>query len=178
MLAHIKASGCPLESITTLTTRPKRPNEREGVDYHFVSEADFQDMLKKDALLEHAHVYGNWYGVPKEAVRESLKQGRDTIVKVDTQGAAAIKEIAPQAVFIFIVTQSREELHQRLKGRSTETEADLAIRIKAVEEEIGKLHLFDYVVVNRQDRLDLAAAEIEAIITAEKCRAQPRQVDL
>jgi len=178
VLARMKELDYPLKYITTLTTRPRRPNERNNVDYHFVSMERFQELIENNELLERANVYGNWYGVPKKEVKQALDKGEDVVVKVDVQGAATIKKILPQAIFIFLVPPSMEELLVRLRQRRTESASDLALRLKTAEEEIKQLPLFDYVVVNRWDEIDLAVADIEAIITAEKCRVTPREITL
>jgi guanylate kinase len=178
ILSRMKKTGYPAEFITTLTTRPKRAQEKDDVDYSFVSPERFQEMLKNNQFLEHARVYGNWYGVPAEPVRQALKGGRDTVVKVDTQGAANIKRLVPQAVFIFVVPPSMEELSARLKGRRTESDFDCDLRLKTASEEMKQLPLFDYIVVNQQDRVELAVSAIEAIISAEKHRVKPREVRL
>ena len=178
VLTEIKKSGYPLKYITTITTRPQRAEERDKVNYHFVSTNSFQKMIKNGALLEWANVYGNWYGVPKEPIKQALDKGQDTIVKVDIQGAATIKKILPQAVFIFLTPTSMEELVSRLEERHTESPADLTLRIKTAKDEIKQLFLFDYVVVNKQGEIDSAVADIEAIITAEKRRVNPREITL
>ena len=178
VLTQMKASGCPLEYITTVTTRPQRAEERDAIDYHFVSTERFQEMISRNELLERANVYGNWYGVPRQPVKQALDKGRDTIVKVDVQGAATIKKILPQAVFIFLMPPSIEELITRLNQRHTEVPLDLALRIKTTDEEIKQLPLFDYIVINRQAELDLAVLDIKAIITAEKCRVTPGEIAL
>ncbi len=178
VLAKMKELDCPLKYITTLTTRPRRANEKNNVDYHFVSMERFQEMIENSELLEWANVYGNWYGVPKEEVKRALDKGQDIMVKVDIQGAATIKKILPQAMFIFLTPPSVEELLVRLKQRHTESPSDLALRLETAEEEIKQLSLFDYVVVNRWDEIDLAVSDIEAIITAEKCRVTPREITL
>ena len=178
ILTRMKESDYPLEYITTVTTRPRRAKERDNVDYHFVSTESFQEMITGNELLERANVYGNWYGVPKKPVKQALDKGQDIIVKVDIQGAATIKKILPEAVFIFLIPASMEELAIRLKQRQTESPSDLALRTKTAEEEIKQLRLFDYIVVNKQDEIDLAVSEIKAIITAEKCRVTPREITL
>jgi len=178
VLTRMKELGHPLKYVTTLTTRPHRPNERNNVDYHFVSLERFQEMIKNKELLEWANVYGNWYGVPKEKVKQALDRRQDTIVKVDVQGAATIKKILPQAIFIFLMPLSMEELLIRLRQRRTESPSDLTLRLKTAEEEIKQLPLFDYIVVNRWDEVDQAVSGIEAIITAEKCRVNPREIAL
>lgn len=178
VLTRLRESGYPLRYITTLTTRTQRPNEKDGVDYHFVSEAKFREMLDGNAMLESANVYGNWYGVPRAAVKEALDRGEDVIIKIDVQGAATIRRIAPRAVFIFLTGPSIEELSNRLGHRLTESPDQLAVRLRTAEEEMKQLHLFDYVVVNREGEIDAAVSRIEAIITAEKCRVNPRQIEL
>jgi len=135
-------------------------------------------MIKHDKLLEWANVYGNWYGVPKEPVKLALDSGQDAIVKVDIQGVDAIKKILPQAVFIFLMPPSKEELKLRLKQRHTESSFDLGLRIKTAEEELKQLSLFDYVVFSRRGEINRAVSDIAAIITAEKCRITPREITL
>jgi guanylate kinase len=178
VLSKLRESGFPLTYTVTATTRAKRPNERDGVDYHFVSKEKFQEMITQDALLERANVYGNWYGVPKEPVREALSRGSDVILKIDIQGAATIKKLVSQAVFIFLTPPSIDDLVSRLKKRNTETSADLEVRTKACEDEIRQLPLFDYIVINEMDKIGGAVADIEAIITAEKRRVKPREISL
>ena len=178
VLARMKESGYPIKYVITLTTRPQRSNERNNVDYHFVSDKRFNEMIENNELLEWANVYGNWYGVPKEEVKKALEQGQDVMVKVDIQGATTIKKILPQAVSIFLMPPSMDELLTRLKQRHTELPSDLDLRLKTAEAEMKQLHLFDYAVVNRWDEIDLAMADVEAIITAEKCRVNPREIAL
>ena len=178
ILSRMKKSGYPARFITTVTTRPRRAREKNNVDYHFVPVESFQKMLKNKELLEWANVYGNWYGVPKAPVKQALAKGQDTIVKIDIQGAATIKKIIPQAVFIFIAPPSMKELARRLSERHTESPFDLALRLKTAGEEMKKLPLFDYVVINRQGEIEPVVSEIEAIITAEKQRVKPREISL
>ncbi len=178
VLAKMKESGYPLEYIITVTTRPRRAKERSDVDYHFTSIEKFQEMINNEELLEWANVYGNRYGVPKQPVKQALDKGQDVIVKVDIQGAATIKKNLPQAVFIFLLPPSMEELTTRLKQRNTESPYDLATRIETAQEEIKQLSLFDYAVVNKQGKIDQAVSEIKAIITAEKCRVSPKEIAL
>jgi guanylate kinase len=170
VLSRLRQSEHPLDFIVTVTTRPQRPTERDGVHYHFVSDAEFREMINTDKLLEYASVYGYYYGVPAEPVRESLRSGRDVVVKVDVQGASTIKKIIPEAVLIFLAASSMEELASRLKMRSTESPSDLELRLKTAEEELAKLPLFDYLVVNRRGEINRTVADINAVITAEKCR--------
>jgi guanylate kinase len=136
VLTRLRESSYPLEFITTVTTRARRANESEGVHYHFVSRDKFQELIDRGELLEWANVYGNYYGVPKEPVRQALSRGKDVIVKVDVQGAATIKKILPQAVFIFLAPPSMEELVMRLEQRRTESPSDLDLRIEAARKEL------------------------------------------
>ncbi len=163
VLSRMKQSGFPVDYVTTVTTRPRRPTERDKIDYNFISKEDFQGMIARNDLLEWANVYGNGYGVPRLPVKQALERGRDIVVKVDVQGAASIKKILPQAVFIFVTPPSVEELVQRLKQRNTESAFDLDLRTRTAEDEIEKLPLFDYLVFNREGEIDRAVAEIEAI---------------
>jgi len=178
VLNRMKSSGYPLEYITTVTTRPQRPTERDAVDYHFVSTERFQEMIAHNELVEWANVYNNWYGVPRQPVKQAIEKGQDTIIKVDIQGSATIKKTLPQAVFIFLMPPSIEELITRLKQRHTESSFNLALRIKIADKEIKQIPLFDYIVTNRQDKIDQAVEEIKAIITAEKHRVIPREITL
>ena len=177
-LAKMKKAGLSFHYVVTATTRPKRPGEKDGVDYHFLSEDEFRQRTRKNQFLEWAKVYGNYYGVPKREIEEALKQGEDTIVKVDVQGAATIKKILPDAVFIFLMPPSNEELANRLKQRHSLPSAELDLRLSKAQEEIESLPLFDYAVVTHKDNLDLTVSQISAIVTAEKCRLKPRVVRL
>ncbi|MES0329743.1 MAG: guanylate kinase, partial [Dehalococcoidales bacterium] len=169
ILSRMKELDRPLEFVVTMTTRPRRPVETDNVDYRFVSDETFQQMLKENKLLEWANVYGYFYGVPKEPIRKALKKGRDVIAKVDVQGAATIKKLMPRAVLIFLMPPSMEELATRLKQRLTESAEAMTRRLATAEAEIKKLPIFDYAVINRQGEIDQAVKEIAAIITAEKC---------
>lgn len=163
--------GHPFFHAVTATTRPQRPGETDGVDYHFVTRAKFTEMIEAGELLEWANVYGNLYGIPKTPVQQALDQGKDVIVKIDIQGAATIKRIAPEALLIFLSPPSMEELERRLRERKTETTTDLELRLKTAQREMESLPSFDYVVVSQKDGVDMAISQIQAIITAEKKRS-------
>lgn len=178
VLNGLRRSGYPLEFIITLTTRPQRPNEKDGTHYHFVSNTIFEELIQDNQLLEWANVYGNWYGVPREPVKQSLAGGKDTVIKIDVQGASTIKKILPQAVFIFLATPTMKELEQRLTQRRTETPSDLDLRLKTAGKELESLSMFDYLVFNRRDEIDRAIADVLSIISAEKCRVTPRELTL
>jgi len=177
-LNRMEELGYPFHFVVTATTRPRRPTEVDGVDYHFVSEQEFAEMLKKDELLEHAIVYGQHKGIPKKQVREALESGKDVIMRIDVQGAATIRRLVPEAVFIFVTASSEEELSRRLKRRKTETPESLKRRIVTAWEEMKRLDEFDYVVVNRDSHLDETVETIAAIITAEKCKVKQRRIEL
>jgi len=176
VLARFKQLGRPFRYAVTATTRPPRRGEKEGAPYHFVSAERFAEMRERGELLEWAEVYGNLYGVPWQQVKEALEAGCDVMAKVDVQGAASIRGVAPQAVLIFVAPPSTRELEARLTRRNSETSADLRRRMETADREMQQLPLFDYVVVN--DEIERAAATIDAIVTAEKCRANPRVVRL
>lgn len=178
VLNRLKKIGFPMEFIVTATTRPRRSGEKDNREYHFVSEESFRKMIEANELLEWAKVYGNWYGVPKQPVKQALAEGKDTILKIDTQGAVTIKKALPQAVFIFLTPLSKGDLAARLKGRNSETASDLELRLKTVEEEMKELPMFDYVVVNEHGQIDRVISDIKAIITTEKLRVTPRECNL
>ncbi len=177
-LAELKKLDRPWQFVVTATTRPQRPGERDGVDYIFLDNDTFLKMKERDEFLECAQVYGRWYGVPRSQVRQGLHDGRDVILKVDVQGAATIRQLAPEAVFIFMVPASLDELPRRLAQRMTESSPEMEIRLTKAREELARAEEFEYRVVNRDDSLDQAIADIDAIVTAEKCRIVPRLVQL
>jgi guanylate kinase len=178
VLARMRKLGRPFHYVVTATTRPKRAEEKNGVDYHFLSREEFQQMIDRHQFLEWANVYDNYYGVPKDEITSALSKGVDAIVKVDVQGAATIKEILPQAVFIFLMPPSVEELEKRLRKRHSESSADLALRLEGAKGEIKSLPLFDYVITSRQNKLDEVVSQIDAIVAAEKRRVKPKIVEL
>ena len=164
--------------VVTVTTRPRREDEKDGVDYHFLSQQGFQQMFNKGELLEWANVYGNYYGVPKREIVQGLSQELDVVVKVDVQGAAAIKKVLPQAVFIFLAPPSMEELEKRLKQRHSESPEELELRLQKAGEEMKSLPMFDYAITSRRGKVNEVVSRILAIVTAEKCRVNPRVVEL
>ena len=170
VLHKLKKTPIQLKYVTTMTTRPRRERERDNIDYIFVSEGHFQELIDNDGLLEHANVYGNMYGVPRAQVEEALDKGHDVIVKVDVQGVENIKRIKPDSISIFLMPSSLSELSHRLEQRSTESHDALKLRIKTASEEMERLPEFDYAVINHRGEIDKAVSEIRSIITAEKCR--------
>ena len=178
VLAGLRKSGLPAAISISATTRARRPSEKDGADYYFVSDEKFQEMIDSRELLEWATVYGNRYGIPKAPVRRWLKDGKDVIVKIDVQGAATIKKNVPQAVLIFLCTLTMEELERRLKKRRTESPEELALRLKTAENEMSQLDMFDYVIVNRENELERTIEDVKAIIAAEKCKVTPREIKI
>ncbi len=178
VLSRLKQLDFPLHYTVTATTRPRRPGEQDGVDYFFLTQAEFLEMGQNRQFLESAQVYGHWYGVPRAPVQQALRQGRDVIIKADVQGAATIKSVAPDAILIFLVPPSFEDMEGRLRQRQTESSIDLELRLNTARQEMERLPLFDYRVINPFGRLDEAVEQIRAIIIAEKCRVAPRRVSL
>ena len=176
-LDALKLLDRPWHFVVTATTRTQRQGEQDGVDYIFLETGAFLKMKERDELLECAQVYGNWYGVPRNQVRQGLRNGKDVFLKVDVQGADTVRELAPEALFIFMIPSSLNDLRSRLTLRMTEKPSEMELRISIAESELGRVGEYDYRVVNREGQLEQAVAEIDAIITAEKCRTRPRVVD-
>ncbi len=168
----------PYYFCVTATTRAKRPNEIDGVHYQFLTRETFEQMLGSGDFLEHAFVYGNWYGVPKPQIRHALADGKDVILKVDVQGAATIKRLVPNAVFIFVAPGSIADLAKRLLARKTESTTDMDLRLKTAEAEMKEVTNFDYLVMNPDGGLDECVSAIEAIISAERSKVEPRVIKL
>jgi len=170
ILLRMKELSLPYYFAVTATSRPKRPGEIDGVDYHFIEKPKFEKMIENDEFFEWAHVYDNLYGVPKRTVAQAIAEGKDAIVKVDIQGAATIKRIEPEAVSIFLAPPSMEELKQRLVGRHTESEADLELRLQTAQKEMESQDSFDHIVTSHNNQIDQVISDIDDIITAEKSR--------
>jgi guanylate kinase len=151
----------------------------DGVDYHFWQAAEFEAQVQQNALLESAVVYGNRYGTPRVWVEQRRAVGEDIILKIDVQGGLTVKGRCPDAVMIFLLPPSGEELERRLRERDTDDEAQIARRQADARFELGKARLYDYLVVN--DTLETAVAQVGSIIAAERCRTArqaPRWADL
>jgi len=178
VLMRMRELAFPFHFVVTATSRPIRPGEIDGYDYHFVSVERFEQMIQDDELLEWAKVYGQYKGIPKSEVRQAMASGRDVLLRINVDGAATIKRLAPEAVFIFLAPASPEELRRRLTLRRTESPQEIERRLAMASQEMEQVRHFDYVVINREDRLDEAVGQIRAIIIAEKQRVFPRQVTL
>jgi len=178
VMQRMQERGLPFHFVVTATTRPKRSNEVHGKDYFFVTKEEFARMIDEDELIEHAIVYGDYKGIPKQQVREALASGKDVMMRIDVQGAETVRKMAPEALMIFITTDTEEELVHRLETRKTETADSLAIRIATARKELKRVEAFDYVIVNRNFQLDVTVDAIRAIIEAEHHRVIPRKVSL
>ena len=136
------------------------------------------EMRDNGGLLEHAQVYENWYGVPKEPIEQALDDGRDVVIKTDVQGVRNLRRVVSDTIAVFLAPPSMEELEHRLRSRQTESEERLKVRLATAHEEMEALPDFDYIVVNENEALDDAVASIDAIMSAERCRIPQRQVRL
>ena len=164
--------------VVTATTRPRRPGEVEGHDYFFVTHDEFAKMIEQDELLEHALVYNDYKGVPKQQIREALASGRDVIMRLDVQGAATIRKLIPNGVFIFLTAESESSMINRLHERKSETFEGLKLRIATARQEMKRLPEFDYCVVNAEGNQETAVRQILSIIDAERLRVNREPVIL
>jgi guanylate kinase len=178
VVQRMKERGLPFHFVVTATTRPKRANEQHGRDYWFVSKEEFARMIEQNDLIEYAIVYGDYKGIPKAQVREALATGKDVVMRLDVQGAETVRKLAPEALLIFVTTESEDELVRRLQERKTETLEELALRIATARKELQRIQAFDYVIINRDFRLDETVDTIRSIIDAEHHRVTQRQVTL
>ncbi|NPA92124.1 MAG: guanylate kinase [Chloroflexi bacterium] len=178
VIQRMKERRLPIHFVVTATTRPPRPGERHGVDYFFISREEFARMIDEGELLEYALVYNDYKGIPKQQVREALASGKDVIMRIDVQGAATVRKMCPEALLIFLTTETEEELVRRLERRKTESPEDLKLRIATARQELKRMDEFDYVVVNRENALEETVDTIVAIIQAEHHRIPHRKVSL
>ena len=160
----------------SMTTRQPRQGEVHGVSYYFAEEAEFLAKVEAGGFLEHANVFGRYYGTPRDTVLEKLNEGKDVLLEIDVQGALQVKENLPEAILIFILPPSLEELKNRIVGRGTETEDAIATRLGKALHEISFLDRYDYYVVN--DDLDEAVNEVEAIIRTQSLKVADRAQSL
>ena len=156
----------------SFTTRAPRVGEAHGVNYNFVEREEFEAMIANDELLEYAEYVHNYYGTSMKVIEEHLNAGIDVVLDIEVQGAAKVRARCPDAVLIFIIPPSFEELSRRLHGRNTDGEEPIAGRLRKAREEYQEIPNYDYLVVN--DKVSEAAAEIIAILTAEGCRTKNR----
>jgi guanylate kinase len=178
ILQRMKERTVPMHFVVTATTRAARPGEVNGRDYIFVSNDQFAEMIEANELLEHAIVYNDYKGIPKQQVRDAMASGKDVVLRIDVQGAATLRKLCPDALLIFLTTGTEEELVQRLTARKTETPEGLKLRIATARKEMQRIDEFDYCVFNPEFHLDTAVDAVLAIIEAEHNRVTPRVVKL
>src|SRR5260370_22349770 len=172
----LKQQGMNFYVVPSITTRSPRPGESEGNPYHFVSQETFERMVSQGELLEYANVHGNWYGQPRKIIRDHLSAGIDVLLNIDVNGAATIRSKVSDAIFIFLIPGSLEELTQRLTGRQTETEEELRRRLADARKELAEQHWYDYLITNRDGHLQEAEHYLRPIMLAEIWRVNPRSI--
>lgn len=170
VIEHLRDRYPEIHFAVTATTRVRRPGEIDGIHYYFMDEETFLARKAEDEFIETAVVYNHHYGVPRTPVRHALQRGQDVIVKVDVQGAASIRTLAPNATYIFLAPESMTELLRRLRSRKTDDPEALMARFSAASRELLKAREFDYVVFNEVERLSSAIEQIGAILAAERLR--------
>lgn len=174
----LKERNYPMHFVVTATSRPPRPGEVNGVDYFFMSKREFEQMIASDELIEHSLVYNDYKGIPKRQIREALASGKDTILRVDVQGAIKVRKLCPEAVMIFILPHDADEWYRRLANRNTETPENLQRRLSAARDEMNQLDVFDYLVINAENCLDQAVESIIQILSAEHHRHPHRKISI
>ena len=159
------------------TSRAPRGEEKNSVNYYFLTREQFEDKIENQELLEYAEYNGNYYGTPRDIIEEKRAQGNHVILEIEVQGALKVKELVPDAIFIFLMPPSMDILKKRLENRGTETKEKVLARFKTAYQEINDMPKYNYVVVN--DEVEKAVTKIESIITAEMCRVtRIEEVDL
>lgn len=159
-----------LRRLVTYTTRPRTPGERHGLDYYFVGEEEFQQMVQEGAFLEHAQVHGHWYGTPLHEMRDWRERGYDVVLRIDVQGAMQVKQKFPEAVLIFVAPPSMEELEARLRKRGRDDEAAIQLRLENARREMEYIPQYDYCITN--DDLNRALETLRCILIAERHRVR------
>ncbi len=164
--------------VVTATTRPPRDNEQHGVDYFFVSFDEFARMIEEGELLEHAIVYNDYKGIPKQQIRDALASGRDVVLRVDVQGASTVRRFVPNAISVFLTTHTEQNLIERLQSRKQDSAEGIALRTATVRQEMKRIDEFDYCVVNPEGDPEEAVNRILSIIDAAHCRIDQEPVIL
>lgn len=159
------------EFSVSMTTRPMRAGEEDGKDYLFVSREDFENTIAQGGFLEWAEVYGNYYGTPRAQMEDRLRTGKDVILDIDVQGAENVKNAMPEAVLIFILPPSMEELRRRITGRAKDAPEVIEDRLTAALSEIRRASMYDYAIIN--DDLEEATEKAVAIVRAIRCEVDP-----
>lgn len=170
LCARLRALAPELVYSVSATTRKPREGEVNGVNYFFKTHEEFQAMIQADELLEWAEYVGNYYGTPRSFVQETIDQGKDIILEIDVQGAMQVKERFPEAILLFVLPPSLDELRHRITSRGTESEHVIRSRMEAAAEELKLMEHYDYAIVN--DVLEVACQRVQSIIVAEHCKRE------
>jgi len=173
VIAELLAQRKNIYFSVSFTTRQPRVGEQDGVNYNFVSREEFQRMIRDNELLEYAEYVENYYGTSMKAIQDRLDAGIDVLLDIEVQGAAKVKERCPEALFIFIMPPSFEELSRRLHNRNTDNEDVIQGRLEKAKVELREVPNYDYLVIN--DKVSSAVHEIESILTAAECRIKNRE---
>jgi guanylate kinase len=172
LAAAVLASVPDLRFSVSYTTRAPRGNEGDGVEYHFVSPAEFEELRRNDQLLEWAHIYGNLYGTSKKGIDEILQRGEDVLLDIDVQGARTLRQKRPEALSVFILPPSFQVLRERLERRKLDKEYVIEQRLRIACDEIQQYRYYNYLIIN--DDFDKSAAELKAIVLGSRCRLDVR----
>jgi guanylate kinase len=175
VIRELKGRNLPLHFVITATSRPPRANEINGVDYFFYPPAEFEQRIANGEFIEHALVYKDHKGIPRFQVDEAIKSGKDVVLKLDVQGAATIRGLYPEAVLVFLVPTSTQEWYDRLCNRKSETPETLKVRVDTAIKETEQISIFDYIVLNAQDRLSAAVDDIIDILKVEHLKVHHRK---
>lgn len=173
VLAEVFRRRDNLHFSVSYTTRAPRAGEQDGVNYNFVSREEFERMIADNELLEYAEYVGNYYGTSLKVIHDKLEAGVDVLLDIEVQGAAKVRKLCPDALFIFIAPPSFEELSRRLHGRQTDSEEVISGRLEKAKVELKEIPKYDYLVIN--DQISQAADEFVSILTAAECRVENRK---
>lgn len=168
LVRRLLADDPTIHLSVSFTTRPARPGEANGRDYHFVARADFEAMRARGELLESAEVHGNLYGTSQAWIEGEMRRGSDILLEIDWQGAVQVRRLMPAAVGIFVLPPSLEALADRLESRGTDTPEVIERRLRAARDEISHVNEFDYVIINKD--FEVAVQDLQAIVRAERLR--------
>lgn len=176
VLQGLRERNCGLHFVVTATSRLPRPNEVDGRDYFFFSREEFARRIEKGEFIEYAMVYDDYKGGLRSEVEDALKSGKDVVLRVDVQGAETYRGLYPEAILIFLIPNTIDEWYGRLKARNTESPENLQVRIDTAKQEVKKIDIFDYVVVNAENCLDKAVDDILSIISVEHHKVHHRKL--
>lgn len=170
ILDELALRGHDFHRVITCTTRSPREGEQHGVHYYFVTDAEFDDLIENDGLLEHAVVYGHRSGVPRQQVLDAMAAGRDVVVRTDVQGAASIKALMPDAVLVFVAPTSLAEIEERIRARASDDEDRIQRRLQTAEAEMRRQPEFEHVIINVPGELAASVDQLEAILNRARSR--------